>query len=258
MSTRIWNTPQWAALREHVSTIDKTHLRQLLNERTLTAEYDGIFVDYSRQRVTPETMKKLYELADAADLRGKIAAMQSGKHINITEDRSVLHMALRAPADAAITVDGVNVSADVHNVLGRIRTFTDAVRSGKHVGATGKPLKDIVSIGIGGSYLGVEFVYEALRADPTAAASAGGRRLRFLANVDPVDVTRALDGLDPETTLVVIISKTFTTAETMLNARTVKSWLLKGLAGKAEDAKIVSHHVAAVSTAVPREYCTVG
>jgi glucose-6-phosphate isomerase len=132
----------------------------------------------------------------------------------------------------------------------RIRSFSDEIRSGKWLGVTGKPLTDVVSIGIGGSYLGVEFVYEALRMESSAAGGAAGRRLRFLANVDPVDVSRALEGLNPETTLVVVISKTFTTAETMLNARTLRDWLIRSLSADAKHTadEIVARHVAAVST----------
>jgi glucose-6-phosphate isomerase len=252
--SRIWESSAWADLQRETSEVQKTHLRDLMQDASrtnLSAEFDGIFLDYSRQRVTAETMRKLHALAAQSDLRGKIAAMAAGAHLNVTEDRAVLHMALRSPAGVQLVVDGVDVAADVAQVAARIRAFADRVRSGEHVGVTGKALTDVISIGIGGSYLGVEFVYEALRGDATAGAGAAGRRLRFLANVDPVDAARALEGLNPETALVLIISKTFTTAETMLNAKTVRSWLLKGLAGKAEDSAITAAHMAAVSTAVP-------
>jgi glucose-6-phosphate isomerase len=179
--------------------------------------------------------------------------MVAGEHINTTEDRAVMHMALRAPADKELNVDGENVVPAVHSVLNHIKDFTDSVRNGKWLGATGKPLTTVICVGIGGSYLGPEFVFEALRADQVAGEAASGRELRFLANVDPVDVSRATAGADPETTLVVIVSKTFTTAETMLNARTLRAWLLKGLAkaspGCAE-ADIVSKHMVACSSAV--------
>lgn len=148
-------------------------------------------------------------------------------------------------------IDGVDVVPAVHDVLDRIRIFSDAIRGGTLVGATGKPLKNVVSIGIGGSYLGVEFVYEALRKESGAAAGSDGRRLRFLANVDPVDVSRACEGLDPETTLVVVISKTFTTAETMLNAKTLRDWLVRSMSATSpsvSEADITRHHIAAVST----------
>jgi glucose-6-phosphate isomerase len=259
MATKIWTTPEWAALRAHAEALAGTHLRTLLADAprcaSMVVEAEGVTADFSRQRATPETLKLLLALADAADLRGKVAGMFAGKHLNITEDRSVLHPALRAPRGGpALSVDGQDVSGDVHAVLDKIRAFSDKVRSGQHRGATGKPLTDIVSIGIGGSYLGVEFVYESLRCESVASAAAAGRRLRFLANVDPTDVARALEGLDPETTLVLVISKTFTTAETMLNARTVRDWLVRGVAGKtaeATEAAVVACHMAAVSTAVP-------
>ena len=208
----------------------------------LTAEHNGVYLDYSRQRVTGETMKLLFNLAEAANLRGKIDAMFNGKHVNNTEDRAVLHVASRAPREATIMVDGVNVVPDVHAVLDKIKAFTEKVRSGEWRGATGKPLTDVVAVGIGGSFLGPLFVHTALRTNPEAMHASRGA-LRFLANVDPVDVARALNGLSQETTLVVIVSKTFTTAETMLNARTVRTWITSALGVDA-----VAKHMVAVST----------
>jgi glucose-6-phosphate isomerase len=257
-STPIWTTPEWAALRAHAEEVKKgAHLRDLLKDAArsagMVAEFDGMVFDFARQRATPETLSLLLKLADTAGLRTKIDGMLSGKHINITEDRSVLHVALRAPKTAApLVVDGQDVHKDVHAVLDKISAFSERVRSGAHKGATGKPLTDVVSIGIGGSYLGLEYVYEALRKEKVASEGATGRRLRFLANVDPTDVSRALDGLNPETTLVLVISKTFTTAETMLNARTLRDWLVKGIPS-ASEADVVAKHMAAVSSAVPRE-----
>ncbi|CAI7872694.1 unnamed protein product [Closterium sp. NIES-53] len=169
--------------------------------------------------------------------------MFNGEHINSTENRAVLHVALRAPRDATINVDGKNVVPGVWEVLDKIKAFTDTVRSGKWLGATGKPLTDVVAIGIGGSFLGPLFVHTALQTDPSSAKAADGRSLRFLSNVDPIDVATALHGLDQETTLVVVVSKTFTTAETMLNARTVRTWITSALG---EDA--VAKHMVAVST----------
>ena len=163
--------------------------------------------------------------------------------MNVTEGRSVLHTALRAPKGSEVMVDGKNVIPDVHKVLSRIRRFSNEIRQGKRLGATGKAITDVVAIGIGGSYLGPEFVYESLRNDPKCAKAAQGRRLRFLANVDPIDVARALEGLNPETTLAIVVSKTFTTAETMLNARSIRAWLVKSLGKKA-----VANHMVAVST----------
>ena len=243
----ISTTPEWADLVKHKAEIDKTHLRDLITDaercKALTVEYNGVYCDYARQRVTPETMKKLYKLADAADLKGKINAMFSGEHINSTEDRAVLHVATRAPRDKVINVDGKNVVPDVHEVLDKIKDFTEKVRNGEWVGATGKPLTSVVAVGIGGSFLGPLFVHTSLRTCAEAAEGARGRQLRFLANVDPVDVARSLNGLDPETTLVVVVSKTFTTAETMLNARTVRQWIIAALGKDA-----VAKHMVAVST----------
>ncbi|CAM9795745.1 unnamed protein product [Ectocarpus sp. 4 AP-2014] len=213
----------------------------------LTAERDGIMLDYSRQRVTNETMDMLFNLAEAADLAGKRAAMFTGEKINNTEGRAVMHVALRAPKEATMNVDGKNVVPDVHSVLDKIEDFSARVRSGVFKGCTLKPLTNLVCIGIGGSYLGPEFVYEALKCEPAAQGAAMGRTLRFLANVDPVDVSRAIYGLNPEETLVVVVSKTFTTAETMLNARTIKDWLITSIKGKTP-AEITSQHIVAVST----------
>lgn len=244
-------TEAWKTLNKHAQEIKKTHLRDLLTDgkrvRGLTFKAEGVLLDCSRQNATSETLPLLLKLAEAAELEKKIAAMFAGKHINRTEDRAVLHVALRAAPNAKIMLDGKNVVPDVHAVLESIRRFSDKVRHGKAVGATGKKLSNVVAVGIGGSYLGPEFVAEALRTDKACAKAAQGRSLRFLANVDPIDVARALDGLDPETTLVVIVSKTFTTAETMLNARTVRSWLT-GALGK--DA--VAKHMVAVSTAIDK------
>ncbi|MBA3709605.1 MAG: glucose-6-phosphate isomerase [Planctomycetes bacterium] len=254
----ILDTPAWKNLAAHVADIRATHLRDLMRDGArcagLVCEHDGVVIDFSRQNVTACTMELLFDLARAAGLERKIAAMASGEKINTTENRAVLHMALRAPPakgapssrNARLRVDGADVNAQVHEVLKRIKTFSDQVRSGTWKGATGKPLTDVVAIGIGGSYLGPEFVFEALRTDPACARAADGRRLRFLANVDPIDVARALEGLDPARTLVVVVSKTFTTAETMLNARTVRAWLVKKLGAKA-----VAKHMVAVSTNLP-------
>ncbi len=249
--TAIADTPAWKVLRGHAREIERTHLRDLLEDASrcaaMTAGHDGIFLDFSRQNATSETVRLLLDLANAAGVPDKLRAMAAGERINRSEGRPVLHVALRADPGERIMVDGVDVVAEVHAVLKRIDAFATAVRSGKRKGATGRKLTDVVAIGIGGSYLGPEFVHEALRTDPACAKAAAGRRLRFLANVDPIDVARALEGLDPATTLVVVISKTFTTAETMLNAKTVRAWLLKGLA-KAKPAAVVAQHMVAVST----------
>uniref|UniRef100_A0A0V0IIZ4 Glucose-6-phosphate isomerase n=1 Tax=Solanum chacoense TaxID=4108 RepID=A0A0V0IIZ4_SOLCH len=169
--------------------------------------------------------------------------MFNGEHINSTENRSVLHVALRAPRDAVINSDGKNVVPEVWHVLDKIRDFSERVRSGAWVGATGKTLKDVVAVGIGGSFLGPLFVHTALQTEAEASECARGRQLRFLANVDPIDVARNITGLNPETTLVVVVSKTFTTAETMLNARTMREWISSALGPLA-----VAKHMVAVST----------
>lgn len=171
--------------------------------------------------------------------------MGTGEHINSTEDRAVMHMGLRAPRDKQFFVDGKDVVPEVHSVLDHIQEFSEKVRTKEWVGATGKPLTTVISVGIGGSYLGPEFVFEALKTDSVGRETARGRSLRFLANVDPVDVARALAGINAEETLVVIVSKTFTTAETILNAKTVKQWLLKNIPGCA-DSDIIRQHMVAV------------
>ncbi|KAI8549693.1 hypothetical protein RHMOL_Rhmol06G0044800 [Rhododendron molle] len=246
-STLICDTEQWKDLKAHVDDIKKTHLRELMSDtqrcNSMMVEFDGILLDYSRQCATLETMDKLFKLAEAAGLKGKINRMFNGERINSTENRCVLHVALRAPRDAVINCDGKNTVPDVWQVLDKIREFSERVRSGSWVGATGKPLKDVVAIGIGGSFLGPLFVHTALQTDPEASEFARGRQLRFLANVDPIDVARNITGLNPETTLVVVVSKTFTTAETMLNARTIREWISSALGPEA-----VAKHMVAVST----------
>lgn len=190
--------------------------------------------------------------APAADTRTTAHPSQQlmarGEHLNVTEDRAVAHMALRAPTGIAMPVDGEDVVPAVHEVLDRVAAFSEAVRDGKHTGVTGKTLNSVIAIGIGGSYLGPEFVAEALRHDPDGYAAAAGRNLHFLANVDPVDFARAVEGFDPERTLVIVVSKTFTTAETMLNARTVKAWLTQALG---TDPAVTAKHMIAVSANVP-------
>jgi glucose-6-phosphate isomerase len=244
------SSPAWKALASHVEAVRGTHLRDLLKDArrcaALTAEHDGVLIDYSRQNATQETMALLVALAREANLEGRLRGMCSGAKINTTENRAALHVALRASASERILVDGQDVVPEVHRVLARIKAISSAVRAGRWKGATGKKITAVVSIGIGGSYLGPEFVAEALRTDPIAARAAAGRTLRFLANVDPVDAARALHGLDPATTLAVVVSKTFTTAETMLNAKTVRAWLVRALGREA-----VAKHMVAVSTNLP-------
>ncbi|CAI8594383.1 unnamed protein product [Vicia faba] len=246
-STLISDTQAWKELTDHAEDIKKSHLRDLLSNeersQSLAVEFDGILLDYSRQQATLETREKLFKLAEVASLKQKINQMYNGEHINSTENRAVLHVALRASRDAVIQSEGKNVVPDVWNVLDKIKEFSERVRSGSWVGATGKELKDVVAVGIGGSFLGPLFVHTALQTDPEAVASARGRQLRFLANVDPIDVAKTITGLNPETTLVVVVSKTFTTAETMLNARTLREWIIAALGPSA-----VAKHMVAVST----------
>jgi len=244
-------TPEWKRLQKHADYVKGTHLTELLNDpvrsETLYATHDGVYLDYTRNRITLETMKLLNDLGKKQNLKGKIKAMMSGEKINSTEDRAVLHTALRAPKDKAgsIIVDDVDAVAEVHEVLDQIKYFTNAVRSGEIRGYTGKRLRNIISVGIGGSYLGPEFLHECLKTEPEGINSSLGYSLRFLSNVDPVNVERACADLDPEETLIVIVSKTFTTAETMLNARTMRQWLWDFMGN---DADVVRKHVVACAS----------
>ncbi|XP_065881810.1 glucose-6-phosphate isomerase, cytosolic [Euphorbia lathyris] len=246
-SALICETQPWKDLKAHVEDVKKTHLRDLLSDtercKSMMVDFDGITLDYSRQQANVDTIDKLYKLAEASHLKEKIHRMFNGERINSTENRAVLHVALRAPRDSVINSDGKNVVPDVWNVLDKIKQFSERIRSGSWVGATGKPLTDVVAVGIGGSFLGPLFVHTALQTDPEASKYAKGRQLRFLANVDPIDVARNITGLSPETTLVVVVSKTFTTAETMLNARTLRAWISKELGPSA-----IAKHMVAVST----------
>ncbi|KAL8424464.1 hypothetical protein Efla_005020 [Eimeria flavescens] len=224
------------------------NLRDLVKDEARNArmfrEFRGICMDFSRQLLDAEGLDALLQLAKERQVMEQVQRMFSGEKINSTEKRSVLHVALRMPKGQQLTVGGQDVVADVHAVLQQIREFADKIRSGALKGATGEALTNLICVGIGGSYLGSEFLVESLKTEPTAAKNAEGRTIRFLANVDPIDVARATAGLCPTRTLVVIISKTFTTAETMLNARALKQWLTEGLKGGAD----VGKHMCAVST----------
>ncbi|HEY2584209.1 MAG TPA: hypothetical protein VGI81_00435, partial [Tepidisphaeraceae bacterium] len=206
----------------------------------MAAEAVGIYLDYSKNRVTDETIKLLLQLAGESGLRGRIDAMFGGQKINVTENRAVLHVALRAPRTASIVVDGRNVVPDVHAVLDKMADFADRVRSGAWKGHTGRPIRNVINIGIGGSDLGPVMAYEALR-----HYSDRSRNFRFVSNVDGTDVVEATRDLDPAETLFIVSSKTFTTLETMTNAHTAREWLIKGLGG---DAGAVAKHFVAVST----------
>ena len=236
-------TPAWNALVRHHDQVGERHLRELFDEdpdrgRELTLTVGDLYVDYSKHRVTRETLQLLVDLAKAADLEGRRDAMFAGAHINTSEDRAVLHTALRLPRGAELVVDGQDIVADVHEVLDAMGDFTDRVRSGKWTGATGERIKTVVNIGIGGSDLGPVMVYQALRHYADAGISA-----RFVSNVDPADLVAKLDGLEPATTLFIVASKTFSTLETLTNATAARRWLTETLGDAA-----VSKHFVAVST----------
>ncbi|MGV0990623.1 MAG: glucose-6-phosphate isomerase [Mycobacterium sp.] len=233
----------WEALSKHYGQIGTRHLRQFFADdpargTELTLTVGDLYIDYSKHRVTRETLTLLVDLARAAGLEKRRDAMFAGEHINTSEDRAVLHTALRLPRDAALTVDGQNVVADVHAVLDAMGDFTDRLRDGRWTGATGKRIETVVNIGIGGSDLGPAMAYQALRHYADAGIAA-----RFVSNVDPADLVAKLDGLDPATTLFVIASKTFTTLETLTNATAARRWLTDSLG----DAAVAKHFVA-VST----------
>ena len=235
----------WKALASHHKKISKLHLRKLFADdpkrgQRLTLEAAGLFLDYSKNRVTNETMKLLLGLARKSGLRGRIDAMFRGEKINITEDRAVLHVALRAPKGASIVVDGKNVVPEVHAVLDKMAGFADRLRSGAWKGHTGERIRNVVNIGIGGSDLGPVMAYEALR-----GYSDRGMSFRFVSNVDGTDFAEAVQDLDAAETLFIVSSKTFTTLETMTNAHSARSWSLAGLGG---DQSSVAKHFVAVST----------
>jgi glucose-6-phosphate isomerase len=235
----------WKALASHYKTTSKLHLRQLFSDdpkrgQRMAVEAVGLYLDYSKNRVTDETLKLLLQLAEESGLRARIDAMFSGEKINITEKRAVLHTALRAPKDASIVVDGKNVVPEVHAVLDGMADFSNRVRSGEWKGHTGKRIRNVINIGIGGSDLGPVMAYEALR-----YYSERSMTFRFVSNVDGTDFAEAVQGLDPAETLFVVSSKTFTTLETMTNAHTARAWSLAGLGG---DESSVAKHFVAVST----------
>ncbi|MDF0531923.1 glucose-6-phosphate isomerase [Tsukamurella sp. 8J] len=242
-------TPAWQALLAHHTHLEGTRLRDLFASdpargTELVVRVGDLYIDYSKHRVTRETIDLLADLARVAGVTERRDAMFAGRHINSTEDRAVQHTALRAPASPDVTVDGQDVTADVHEVLGRMGDFTDQVRSGEWKGFTGKAITDVVNIGIGGSDLGPAMVYRALR-----HYTQPGLRCHFVSNVDPADLVSVTAGLDPETTLFIVASKTFGTLETLTNATAAKRWLLDGL-GAGDEA--VARHFVAVSTNAER------
>ncbi|HEY5852682.1 MAG TPA: glucose-6-phosphate isomerase [Aldersonia sp.] len=247
MSSDITGTGAWKALQAHYDDISAATMRDLFaadpdRGRELTVTAGDLYVDYSKHRVNRDTLSLLVDLARAADIEERRDAMFAGEHINTSEDRAVLHTALRLPRDAKLVVDGQDVVADVHEVLDRTGEFTDSLRSGAWRGATGDRITTVVNIGIGGSDLGPVMVYQALRHYVDAGISA-----RFVSNVDPADLVAKLDGLDPASTLFIVASKTFSTLETLSNATAARRWLVAALG---EDA--VAKHFVAVSTNAER------
>lgn len=226
-----WNLPQHGELEGHAKRISKLHLRSLLQDEArnenLFTEFDGLTVDATRQCIDPPALECLFALFQHTGAWNQVQQLFAGTKINSTENRAVLHPALRCAKTDSFQVDGKDMVKEVLDVQQNIAEFANAVRDGKWRGHSGKVLSDVVCVGIGGSYLGVEFVFEALRTHAKSAKAAAGRKLHFLANVDPIDSVRALDGFDLDSTLVIIISKTFTTAETMMNARLLKERILK-------------------------------
>jgi glucose-6-phosphate isomerase len=250
MNTTIGQTPlrerpAFRALQDHYARVRQVHLRELFAgdpERgtRMRVEAEGLLLDYSKNRVTDETLRLLVELAEQSGLRERVDAMFAGEHINLTEDRAVLHVALRAPASASIAVDGTNVVPEVHAVLDRMSRFAEAIRSGTWTGHGGRRIRNVVNIGIGGSDLGPVMAFEALR-----HYSARELSFRFVSNVDGTDFVEATRDLDAEETLFIVASKTFTTLETMANARAAREWALTRLGS---DPAAVAKHFVAVST----------
>ena len=235
----------WKKLQAHYKEIGEVHLRSLFADdpargERMTLDAAGIFLDYSKNRITDQTLKILLDLAAESGLRSKIDAMFRGDKINVTEKRAVLHVALRAPEGASIEVDGQNVVPEVHAVLARMAAFSNRVRSGEWKGHTGKRIRNVINIGIGGSDLGPVMAYEALK-----HYSDRAMQFRFVSNVDGTDFAEAVNGLDSAETLFIVSSKTFTTLETMTNAHSARDWALAGLGG---DEKSIAKHFVAVST----------
>ncbi|MER6625508.1 glucose-6-phosphate isomerase, partial [Streptomyces sp. NPDC000931] len=242
--TRLNQTPEWTALAKHREELGEVRLRELFaadpgRGTGYTLRVGDLYIDYSKHLVTDDTLRLLRELAVATDVFGLRDAMFRGEKINTTEDRAVLHTALRAPRDAVVEVDGENVVPAVHAVLDRMADFAGRVRSGEWTGHTGKRIRNVVNVGIGGSDLGPAMAYEALRAFTDRDLT-----VRFVSNVDGADLHEAIRDLDPAETLFIIASKTFTTIETVTNATSARTWLLNAL----EDEAAVARHFVALST----------
>jgi glucose-6-phosphate isomerase len=236
--------PAWKSLQTHFEAIRDVHLRDLFAKdpqrgERMTLEVGDFYFDYSKNRLTDETIQLLIQLAEQSGVRERMEAMFRGEKINVTENRAVLHVALRAPRDAVIEVDGKNVVPEVHAVLDKMAAFSDRIRSGEWKGHTGKRIRNVINIGIGGSDLGPAMAYDALR-----AYSVRNLTFRFVSNVDGTDIAEATHDLDPEETLFIVASKTFTTQETLANAHTAREWALKKLGGE----EAVARHFVAVST----------
>ena len=243
-TTPLTKRPAWQALEQHYQKMQEVHLRTLFADdpkrgERLTAEAEGIYLDYSKNRITDETLRLLLDLATSAGLRERIDAMFRGEKINVTEQRAVLHVALRAPKDQAIVVDGKNVVPEVHAVLDKMADFSNRIRSGAWTGYTGKRIRNVVNIGIGGSDLGPAMAYEALK-----YYSNRNLTMRFVSNIDGNEFVEATRDLDPEETLFIVSSKTFTTLETLTNARSARNWCVGALGSE----QAVAKHFVAVST----------
>jgi glucose-6-phosphate isomerase len=248
MSGPLRQRPAWKGLEQHHAEIARRHLRDLFAEDPKRAERyavdgAGLHLDYSKNRITDQTLRLLLQLADESGLRQHIDAMFRGERINVSENRSVLHVALRMPQDETLVVDGKNVVADVHEVLGRMRALAERVRSGQWKGHTGKPIRNVINIGIGGSDLGPVMAYEALR-----AYSQRDLTFRFVSNVDSTDLVEATRDIEPEETLFIVSSKTFGTLETMTNARSARQWAMAKLGSETA----IRKHFVAVSTNAQR------
>ena len=244
-TTPLTERPTWNALAARYDGIARMHLRRLFADdpkrgERMTAEGAGLYLDYSKNRITDETLKLLFQLADECELRGRIDAMFRGEKINVTESRAVLHIALRTPRGNSIVIDGEDVVPQVHAVLDKMADFSNRVRSGEWKGYTGKRIRNVINIGIGGSDLGPVMAYEALKHYSDRAMT-----FRFVSNVDGTDLAEAVQDLDPAETLFIVSSKTFTTLETMTNAQTARQWSLAGVGG---DEQAVAKHFVAVST----------
>ncbi len=243
MTTKLNERSEWKALETHFAAVKEEHLRDLFADagraRQFTLQAEDLLLDYSKNRITVETMDLLVKLAESADLKGWIEAMFTGMKINVTENRAVLHVALRSPKDSVIEVDGENVVPAVHAVLGQMSSFSKKVRSGEWTGYTGKRIKNVVNIGIGGSDLGPVMAYEALK-----PYSQRDLNVLFVSNVDGTHIAEALQNLNAEETLFIVASKTFTTQETMTNAHSARSWCLEAL----KDEAAIAKHFVALST----------